>query len=311
MGKNFLNLKKYWWIGVIFLLLPAIINLCYYIPALDKAFEEPKGWTTFWGMYVGTIISSLIAFYVLHEQLKQNHKENEDNRTANNIENQKNRNLELRLFEYTNNYNKLETIKRDLIDFQISFNLLSLSSILENIINGKYLQTDIDTLTYLIRDIDEKQFKLDISMNKIPPSEELSTFNKKFNIIYTEYGILLADIIFFIGLLQHLPNKKELISDYVENHINNSCNNDDKLIQHLREQGIPITTTISNIIKNMDDYSNIETYKKKILEERYIPSSDIISDLKEELKIIILNLVNKEENRIEKLLKNNNENRYK
>lgn len=303
MKENFLNLKKYWWVGVIFLLLPVIINLCYYIPALDKAFEEPKGWTTFWGMYVGTIISSLIAFFVLHQQLKQNHKENEDNRIANKNENQKNRDLELRLFEYTNYYKKIEIIKRDLIDFQVSFNLLSISSVLENIISGKYLQNDIDLLINLVRDIDEKQFRVDVSMSKIPVSEESNIFNHKFNILYNEYGMLLADLIYFISLLQHLPSQKEMISEYVEKHIENSCNTDNRYMQTLNENGVCLTPTISEIIKNIDDYSTIEACRKNILEARYVQSSDIISDLKEELKGIIVNLINKEEDRIEKLLK--------
>lgn len=299
-----INLKKYWWIGIIIVFMPVIINLCYYIPSIDKIFEEPKAWTSFWGTYISTIISSLIAFYVLHEQLKQNHKENEDNRKANNIENQKNRRLEKRLFEYTNNRNKIEIMKKDLIDFQISFNLLALSSILANIKNGKYLQNDIDILSSLIRDIDEKQFRIDVSMSKIPQSKELKSFNIIFNHLYNEYGLLLADLIFFIDLLRNLPTEKESIFQYVERHVENSCNTDNQYTQILANNGINLTRTISNIIKEIGDYTNIEQNRNIILEKRYIPASENISYLKEELKPIILHLINIEEERIEKLLEN-------
>lgn len=299
-----IKLKKYWWIGIIIVSMPVIINLCYYIPSIDKIFEEPKAWTSFWGTYISTIISSLIAFYVLHEQLKQNHKENEDNRIANNIENQKNRGLEKRLFEYTNNHNKIEMMKKDLIDFQISFNLLALSSILANIKAGKYLQNDIDILSSLIRDIDEKQFRIDISMSKIPQSKELDHFNNIFNSLYNEYGLLLADLLFFIDLLRNLPTDKDSIFQYVKMHVENSCNTENQYIQILSNDGICLTPTISSIIKERGDYTDIEEHRLIILENRYKLASEIISSLKEKLKAIIVNLVNIEEDRIEKLLDN-------
>ena len=195
-------------------------------------------------------------------------------------------------------------MKKDLIDFQISFNLLALSSILANIKNGKYLQNDIDILSSLIRDIDEKQFRIDVSMSKIPQSKELKSFNIIFNHLYNEYGLLLADLIFFIDLLRNLPTEKESIFQYVERHVENSCNTDNQYTQILANNGINLTRTISNIIKEIGDYTNIEQNRNIILEKRYIPASENISYLKEELKPIILHLINIEEERIEKLLEN-------
>ena len=76
--KNFL--KKYWWVLLLIILAPALINWCILQPAIFPFVGCNTDWLNFWGAYVGSILSSIIAFYVLHKQLQQNHKENEENR---------------------------------------------------------------------------------------------------------------------------------------------------------------------------------------------------------------------------------------
>lgn len=73
-------LKKYWWVILAVVLAPLIINVLILWPAFFCFVGEDTDWLGFWGAYIGTILSSVIAFYVLHKQLEQNHTENCNNR---------------------------------------------------------------------------------------------------------------------------------------------------------------------------------------------------------------------------------------
>lgn len=66
-------LRKYWWTLLLLIALPALINLCYFFPALNAIFEEPKAWTIFWGTYFSAIASFLMVLitYKTLEQMKK------------------------------------------------------------------------------------------------------------------------------------------------------------------------------------------------------------------------------------------------
>lgn len=46
---------------MVLVILPALLNLCYFIPALNEILEEPKKWTAFWGTYLSAIASFVMA----------------------------------------------------------------------------------------------------------------------------------------------------------------------------------------------------------------------------------------------------------
>ena len=66
-------LRKYWWVLLLLLALPAIINSCYFVPALNEIFEKPQKWTEFWGTYLSAIASFLMVLitYKTLEQMKK------------------------------------------------------------------------------------------------------------------------------------------------------------------------------------------------------------------------------------------------
>lgn len=67
-------LKEYWWVLLVLVFLPTLLNLCYFIPALNEILEEPKKWTTFWGTYLSAIASFavvLITWLTLTQMEKQ------------------------------------------------------------------------------------------------------------------------------------------------------------------------------------------------------------------------------------------------
>jgi len=64
-------------------------------------------WLSFWGSYMGGVLSSIIAIFILYKQIKQNHSENEHNRELllkqlqdTHEENEVNRKLELYSIDY-------------------------------------------------------------------------------------------------------------------------------------------------------------------------------------------------------------------
>ena len=78
---------------LILFLLPIGINSLYLCDAWCSIFEIPSEWTKFWGGYLGTIISGIVAFIILYIQRKDNELQNEENRKQN-LENRQQNKLE-------------------------------------------------------------------------------------------------------------------------------------------------------------------------------------------------------------------------
>lgn len=79
------------------LLLPLGINAAYLVETDCCILHKPSEWTTFWGSYLGPIISAGVAFIILAIQYNQNKKEN-----------QANRNLQLSVLSYQSEKEFLE-----------------------------------------------------------------------------------------------------------------------------------------------------------------------------------------------------------
>ena len=73
-------IKKYWWVLPFILLLPFVINFILLIPAFSPIVGENTDWLSFWGGYLGAIISAGVAFAILYIQRKDNEKQYETNR---------------------------------------------------------------------------------------------------------------------------------------------------------------------------------------------------------------------------------------
>ena len=103
-------IKKYWWIGLLFLVLPVVINFVLLIPAFTPIVGDNTIWLGFWGSYLGAIISASVAFIILAIQHKQNREENKRNRELQIEENQRNRQLQINVIKHQQEQARLNRI---------------------------------------------------------------------------------------------------------------------------------------------------------------------------------------------------------
>ena len=67
--------------------IPILINILILKPRLFDIVGTSTDWLSFWGGYLGAIISAGVAFTILYIQRKDNKKQNEENRDENKKQN--------------------------------------------------------------------------------------------------------------------------------------------------------------------------------------------------------------------------------
>lgn len=126
-------IKKYWKAILIILALPIVINFILLIPALSPIVGDNVNWLSFWGSYLGAIISAGAAFVILHIQRedaklenKQNRLSNEEqnnqNRIANKKQNDANRQLQLNIMKYHQQSQWLDNFRNASLEYYQAFN---------------------------------------------------------------------------------------------------------------------------------------------------------------------------------------------
>ena len=110
-------IKKYWWVILIILALPVIINFILLIPAFSPIVGEDTDWLSFLGGYLGAIISAGVAFIILQIQRKDNETQNKKNRTKNEKENENNRKLQLNILKYQQEMQWLNAFRQISVEY--------------------------------------------------------------------------------------------------------------------------------------------------------------------------------------------------
>ena len=104
------------------LVLPICINALYFVNTDCEILHKPSEWTTFWGSYLGAIISAGVAFIILHIQRKDNEKDNNDNRENNKTQNEANRQLQLNIMRYQQEIHWLDNFRSASLEYCHAFN---------------------------------------------------------------------------------------------------------------------------------------------------------------------------------------------
>ena len=292
MNSYLRYIKKYYIQLLLIIATPLIINTLMVQPMLFPITGDSSSWLGFWGSYIGAVLSSAIALYILYKQNQQNH-----------VENIANRNLQLSVIKYNQELDKLRDLRTALVDFQASFDYLEINNIASKFIDGHYGEEERARLKYLVRDIDEKGFKATLLLDLMSNSNSVNEFNLVYNKIYYRYGLILEDFSSFLDLMQDLPQSKAGKRAYTEKQLNVWETYDkqqkEKVINKI--SGFTPPKSISEIIKSHGNYENIEEESSNIVKERLLETIED-SSLKENLKKCIQNILSEEQSRIYTIL---------
>ena len=285
-------IKEYFIQLLLIIVTPLIINTLMVQPILFPITGDSSSWLSFWGSYIGAVLSSAIALYILYKQNQQNHTENIANR-----------NLQLSVIKYNQELDKLRDLRTALVDFQASFDYMEITNIASKFIDGHFSEEERARLKYLVRDIDEKGFKAILLLDLMPKSDSVNKFNLVYNKLYNSYGLILGDFSSFLDLMQDLPQNKAEIIDYVEKNLKSWESYDRQHIEMVIDKipGFTPQKSISEIIKSHGNYENIEEEAAGIVKERLLETIKD-SSLKENLKTCIQNILSEEQNRIYAIL---------
>lgn len=285
-------IKEYYIQLLLIIATPLIINTLMVQPILFPITGDSSSWLSFWGSYIGAVLSSAIALYILYKQNQQNHTENIANR-----------NLQLSVIKYNQELDKLRDLRTALVDFQASFDYMEITNIASKFIDGYFSEEERARLKYLVRDIDEKGFKATLLLDLMSNSNSVNEFNLVYNKIYNRYGLILGDFSSFLDLMQDLPQSKAEKRAYIEKQLNVWETYDkqqkEKVINKI--SGFTPPKSISEIIKSHGNYENIEEEASNIVKERLLETIED-SSLKENLKKCIQNILSEEQNRIYAIL---------
>lgn len=127
--------KKYWWLLILIVVAPIIINYALLIPAFGPIVGDNVHWLSFWGSYLAALIPALGAFIILFIQREDNHKENE-----------RNRQLQVDVLKYQQEMQWLNEKKDILIDFALALSKDDLIGLSNKIGEGKDILQDVKTL---------------------------------------------------------------------------------------------------------------------------------------------------------------------
>ena len=285
-------IKEYFIQLLLIIATPLIINTLMVQPILFPITGDSSSWLSFWGSYIGAVLSSAIALYILYKQNQQNHTENIANR-----------NLQLSVIKYNQELDKLRDLRTALVDFQASFDYMEITNIASKFIDGHFGEEERVRLKYLVRDIDEKGFKATLLLKLMSSSNSVNEFNLVYNKIYNRYGLILEEFTSFLDLMQDLPQNKAEKRDYIEEHLKYweiyDKQQKEKVINKI--SGFTPPKSISEIIKSHGNYENIEEEASDIVKER-LRETIKDSSLKENLKTCIQNILSEEQNRIYAIL---------
>lgn len=279
-------IKEYFIQLLLIIATPLIINTLMVQPILFPITGDSSSWLSFWGSYIGAVLSSAIALYILYKQNQQNHTENIVNR-----------NLQLSVIKYNQELDKLRDLRTALVDFQASFDYMEITNIASKFIDGHFGEEERARLKYLVCDIDEKGFKATLLLDLMSSSNSVNEFNLVYNKIYNRYGLILGELSSFLDLMQDLPQNKSEKRSYIEEHLK-YWEIYDKQQKEIVINKIPEFTpqkSISEIIKSHGNYENIEEEASDIVKERLLETIKD-SSLKENLKECIQNILSEEQN---------------
>lgn len=188
--------KKYiyaWIIIAIILATPIIINWLILKPSFFEYIGTGVDWLSFWGSYLGAIISAGVALAILYIQRKDNEKQNEANRT-----------LQINVLKHQQKTQWLNELKGKCLEYYLGFDINALIDFKGSINISATTQKDsFDTLKVLCEKKNSSAFSFGLMF---PPQEYLDEKEYEFLVTLKDYSnsynIALFDIIWLCKLIE-------------------------------------------------------------------------------------------------------------
>ena len=281
-------LKKYWWAFLVILILPICIN---YILLRPTPFSIPivgkdTDWLSFWGGYIGAVISAGVAFIILHMQRKDNKKQNKENRNENEKQNKANRQLQINVLKYQQNVQWLNELKAKCVDYYNAFDqndIINLCNLLNK--NDSTTLAEAEQLVnFLINRNNKVVFALEFQFTKKKDDEEIKLLSKleTYNLVYKA---LICDTQYII---RRLRKNADIYNLYVE------------IDEYEKRNTIPEVTSNRIVsILNSTNYIGIVGGLSDILNKLFIARRDFHPTL---IQDTLNELINYEENKINKII---------
>lgn len=271
------------------LVLPICINALYLVNTDCEILHKPSEWTTFWGSYLGAIISAGVAFIILHIQRNDSEAQNMANKKHNDIQNKNNRTLQYNIIKFNQEMALYHEFCKACVN---NISAYKVNELANNIINIITIDTDniqclCDIQPY-ISIISSTEDKLDETNNIISfyikdSTLESNLYNELRQKSYEKFKVFLDDIRFLLTcsvskdevflrdtinkdvfLLSH--NAKERVESYITQH----------------DKGFDKTTFISKVMipyirsyENM--YKDVQKYTHQFIQSENIRINNILT----------------------------------
>lgn len=266
------------------LLLPLGINAAYLVETDCSILHKPSEWTTFWGSYLGSIISAGVAFIILYIQRKDNEKQNDENRISNEVQNFANRELQYSIIRYQQERSCYDGLcdagVENICAYKITdilYYLISLATF--DITKIKSLD---DFKPYLLKisassdRLDKTNSMMVLLINR--DSDEAKEYHSKRNDAYNRFQTLLEDVKILVtcsisndinGLKNTISNESLVLSSIASEMINGyikRSNDIFKPMSFMSDVIIPRIRAEENLHKKVQEftYKYIQSEKQRI-----------------------------------------------
>ena len=249
-------LKKYWGVILLIISVPIIINCLILKPAIFKFVGKDTDWLNFWGAYIGTVLSSCIAFYVLHKQLSQNNNENENNRT-----------LQINILKYQQKTQWLTELKTKLAEYYKSFSFNDINAIANRMLTK-------ETIAYIqikeTRASLKQMFSNELTKEEINILEKLKSYSDEFCALLEDFDWYMYEVFALNGnddsLKEMYKNKTKKYQQEEHTHISKSRRIWDIIIEYDYKITSKNKAIISTRIKEAMQNIKADDIQKTIVE---------------------------------------------
>lgn len=244
-------------VTIIILIIPLIINKVILQPAMFDVVGEGTDWLSFWGAYLGSIISAAVAFIILYIQKSENEKQNKTNRQ-----------LQFNILKYQQEQSYLNdfiVISSKLIAI---INPLEIKTICKNLRPDNVIQIENEILTYLNK---ITRLELEFYLNLSETDNKQKKLGSNVKEIVSKFANALIEIQHFLTIIEASPipvnyytlkkivlePKNSKISEYFkECIINYEPNETDNLRLEYLWEGI-ISSILDTVAKESDNLYKI------------------------------------------------------